>query len=213
MENGWSLKKLHKMIVTSSTYRLDSTPDAASLAKDPDNRYYWRRLPQRMQAEVVRDSLLHLAGKLDSTLGGPELDYEAGLTTFRRSLYYRHANEKQMTFLISFDAPTPTECYRRVNSVAPQQALALANSSLAQEASAAISKRLTEKLGPQSSPSAFIDAGFVEIVGRPATDDELQLCQAFLKEQEKRTATTTTQSARNSLILVLLNHHEFVTVR
>lgn len=214
MESGWSLKKLHRLIVTSSTYRLDSTPAKACLDRDPDNRFYWRHLPQRMQAEVVRDSLLQLSGKLELTQGGPELDHVAGLTTARRSLYYRHANEKQMTFLLSFDAPTPTECYRRVNSVVPQQALALANSSIAQEASVAIAKKLQQQLGPQASSSSFIDAGFVLLTGRQATHDELKLCLQFLQEQETRMQSSSpADRARASLILVLLNHHEFVTIR
>lgn len=214
MESGWSLKKLHKLIVTSNTYRLDSTPVKESIDRDPDNRYYWRHQPQRMQAEVVRDSLLQLAGKIDLTQGGPELDQSVGLTTARRSLYYRHANEKQMTFLLSFDAPTPTECYRRVNSVVPQQALALANSSIAQEASVAITRKLQQQLGSQATPSSFIDAGFILITGRHATDEEQKLCRQFLQEQEARvTLPSSTERAKASLILVLLNHHEFVTVR
>lgn len=219
MESGWSLKKLHKLIVTSNTYRLDSTPVNASLERDPDNRFYWRHQPHRMQAEVVRDSLLSLSGKLDLTQGGPELNHEEGLNTARRSMYYRHANEKQMTFLVSFDAPTPTECYRRVNSVVPQQALALANSSMAQEASVIIAKQLQQRLGPQATTTSFINSGFVLILGRIATGDEQKLCQQFLKDQEARMttptklSTTPSERARSSLILVLLNHHEFVTVR
>lgn len=219
MDSGWSLKKLHKLIVTSNTYRLDSTPSPAALERDPDNRYYWRHAPIRMQAEVVRDSLLHLAGKLDFTQSGPDLDQEKGLTTSRRSLYYRHANEKQMTFLVSFDAPTPTECYRRVISVVPQQALALANSSIAQDASVNIAQALTTNLGPQATSTSFITAAFIQILGRSPTSEEQTLSQSFLQEQEARMATTSTKTttpsdrAKASLILVLLNHHEFITIR
>jgi hypothetical protein len=213
MQSGWSLKKLHKLIVTSRTYRMDSTPDSTSLAKDPDNRYYWRRLPQRMQAEVVRDSVLHLAGRLDFTMGGPEIDYQAGLTTHRRSVYYRTANEKQMTFLVAFDAPSPNECYRRVNSVVPQQALALANSSMAQETSAA----LAGQLSTVSDNVAFVQTLFERMLGRVPTADEQKLCNTYLVEQSQRMKTKdvaeTTKKARASLVLVLLNHHEFVTIR
>ena len=64
-----------------------------------------------MEAEVVRDAVLAIAGQLDVTPGGPDLDHEQGLTTFRRSVYYRNANEKQMLFLTVFDVisapPTP----------------------------------------------------------------------------------------------------------
>ncbi|MFO0812171.1 MAG: DUF1553 domain-containing protein [Gemmatales bacterium] len=213
MTQGWSLKKLHKTIVTSTTYRLDSTPESSSLAKDPDNRFYWRRLPQRMQAEAVRDSILHQAGKLDFTQGGPEIDYQAGLTTYRRSLYYRTANEKQMTFLVAFDAPSPNECYRRVNSVAPQQALAMANSSMAQEASIVIATQLQTVSGDY----AFVQAIFERLLGRLPTTEEHKLCSTFLLEQTQRMKSSdlsaTTKKARASLVLVLLNHHEFVTIR
>ena len=76
---------------------------------------------------------LHVAGNLDQTLGGPDLDPEAGLKSLRRSLYFRHAKEKRVMFLRLFDSPNVLSCYRRVESVMPQQALALANSSLCLE--------------------------------------------------------------------------------
>jgi hypothetical protein len=211
MEEGWSFKKLHKHIVMSDTYRMDSTPDSASLAKDPENRFYWRRLPQRLEAESVRDTLLYLAGRLDPTRGGPELDHEKGLTTTRRSLYYRHANEKQMVFLTTFDAAGPTECYRRVSSVVPQQALALANSSVAQESGQTLARQLSQRLGPQASPTAFVTACFEHILGRAPSTEETDVCLRFLREQEQRMKET--QRARTSLVQVLFNHHEFVTVR
>jgi hypothetical protein len=219
IEDGWSCKKLHKLIVMSNTYRMDSTPDSSALAHDPENRYYWRRLPQRMEAEAVRDTLLHLSGRLESTRGGPELDHEKGLTTFRRSLYYRHANEKQMVFLTTFDAAGPTECYRRVHSVVPQQALALANSSVAQESAAQLARRLAGNLGPQAPLTSFVATCFEQVLGRSATQEETALCVRFLREQENRLLAsppaprTITERARASLVQVLFNHHEFVTVR
>jgi len=219
MADGWSLKKLHKLMVMSSTYRMDSTPHSSSLARDPENRYYWRRLPQRLEAEAVRDALLYLSGRLDLTRGGPELDQESGLMTFRRSLYYRHANEKQMVFLTTFDTAGPTECYRRVHSVVPQQALALANSSIAQESSEVLSRRITGELGPQAPVSSFVKECFVQVLSRKPTATETELCLRFLRDQENRLLTvptsgaTVTERARGSLVQVLFNHHEFVTVR
>src|SRR5262249_13630927 len=67
---GWSMKRMHRLIVTSSAYRMDSSMDAANAALDPENRYLWRMNARRMEAEVVRDSVLHVAGQLDETLGG-----------------------------------------------------------------------------------------------------------------------------------------------
>ena len=133
MENGWSMKKLHRTIVTSNTYRQASSidpkgADAGNLASDRDNRYLWRMAPRQAEAEVVRDALFYVAGKLDLTMGGPDIDYPLGLTVPRRSLYFRSAAEKQMEFLQIFDGPSVVECYERKHSIAPQQALALANS-------------------------------------------------------------------------------------
>ena len=130
MERGWSMKAIHRLIVTSATYRQDSKPDPADLARDPDNVFLWRWTPRRAEAEVVRDCLFAVAGSLDSTMGGPDIDHQAGLTVPRRSLYFQHAAEKQMEFLQIFDAAGVTECYRRKESILPQQALALANSDL-----------------------------------------------------------------------------------
>ena len=96
-----------------------------------------------MTAEQVRDSVLFVAGELDLTAGGPEIDHNAGMTAKRRSLYFRHAPEKQMMFLELFDAASPVECYKRSESVVPQQALALANSPLTQTQSRLLARKLS----------------------------------------------------------------------
>jgi hypothetical protein len=88
-DDGWSMKKLHRLVVTSHTYRLGSQTVAESQKKDPENRWLWRMEPRRMEAEVVRDSLLAAAGDLDRTIGGPPLDEKLGQTSHRRSLYFR----------------------------------------------------------------------------------------------------------------------------
>src|SRR5262249_9692309 len=109
MKEGWSLKKLHRVIVTSAAYRRDSAPDSDGLAKDPENTLLWRMNVRRMESEAVRDGVLYVSGALDPTFGGPELDQAGALTTFRRSLYYRHAPEKQSEFLRLFDAANMNE--------------------------------------------------------------------------------------------------------
>src|SRR5687767_5385793 len=102
MEQGWKMKAIHRLIVTSDAYCRGSSPggiDDPNLAVDPDNRYLWRIKPRRMEAEIVRDSVLHVAGQLDATMGGPDIDHKAGETSHRRSMYFQHANEKQMVML------------------------------------------------------------------------------------------------------------------
>src|SRR5262249_929107 len=128
MDRGWSMKAMHKLMVTSSAYRMASTPDSEAVAIDPDNKYYWRMPSRRSEAEVIRDTIFAMAGTLDLTMGGPALDHARGLDLPRRSLYFRHAEDKQVGFLKIFDGPSAIECYQRPESTVPQQALALANS-------------------------------------------------------------------------------------
>ena len=102
MAQHWSMKAMHRLIVTSSTYRMASTLDEADAKIDPDNIYLWRMNSRRMEAEAVRDNLLYVAGDLDPARGGPDIDQNLGLTSKRRSLYLRIAAEKEVEFLKIF---------------------------------------------------------------------------------------------------------------
>jgi hypothetical protein len=182
----------------------------------------------RLEAEAVRDGLFYVAGRLDLTMGGPDLDHTQGMTAPRRSLYFRHAAEKQMEFLKLFDAASVTECYQRKESILPQQALALANSDLALRCARLTARALHPKAG--TDDAAFTVAVFERVLSRPPTDEEKAACVSFLKEQTARHAAAKAPPAppdadglapasdpalraREGLALVLLNHHEFVTVR
>jgi hypothetical protein len=231
MSHGWSMKYMHRLIVTSRAYRMDSKTNADNLARDRDNRYLWRSNVRRMEGEVVRDSLLYVAGQFDPTRGGPDIDHHLGLTSRRRSLYFRHAAEKQMEFLTLFDAASVSECYRRSESLVPQQALALANSSLTLEQSRLLARSLSQKMGTGDA-AAFVRAGFERVLSRPPTAEEASACVQFLHEQtalldngKKRTASggatvsrvaaaaDPVQRVRENLIHVLMNHNDFVTIR
>jgi hypothetical protein len=225
----WSMMRLHRLIVTSAAYRMDSTTDADNIAKDQDNRFLWRMNSRRLEGEIVRDAVLAVAGQLDTTFGGPELDQNLGLTTRRRSLYYRHAPERMMEFMLVFDAANVTECYRRTESVVPQQALAMANSVLVQAQARNLARKLAEK---KALAEVFIQAAFDHILGRAPTAEEAKLCQQFLTQQVDLLRDPKNLSgfqggaagpvppssdpqlrARENLIHVLFNHNEFVTVR
>jgi hypothetical protein len=212
------MKALHRLIVTSSTYRMASTEDAADLKIDPDNRYLWRMNARRMDAEIVRDNLLWAAGRLDLARGGPDIDHNLGMTVKRRSLYFRHAPEKEMEFLRIFDGPNVNECYRRKETVAPQQALALANSPLALAEARFLARELSRSVNQSNSNSpiagptsptgpirpiglmrssssmggvpytAFVTAAFERVLARPPSRAELAECLAFLDEQARRLA-------------------------
>jgi mono/diheme cytochrome c family protein len=219
MDQGWSLKHLHRLIVTSQAYRLSSSiadADEATLKADPNNVYFWRRRPTRMEAEVVRDSLLSLGGSLDPTKGGPTLDPKQDATVFRRSLYFTHSRDDHNEFLSMFDAADIQRCYRRTESIVPQQALTMANSRL----TLAMARKLAERLGQELSSAddqAFVDAAFETVLCRPPDDDERAAC---LESLAKIKQTLLVQShpqpdvrAREDLIHALFNHNDFVTVR
>jgi hypothetical protein len=219
LDSGWSLKHLHRLMVTSAAYRRASTSRQATsdtLHRDPDNRYWWRTHPRRLEAEAVRDALLYAADAADERLGGPELDATAGLTTYRRSLYYRHAPEKSMEFLDLFDGPSANECYRRSVTVTPQQALALHNSSLSLHMAERSAARLTAEVGSQPEHDAgFVIAAFRRTLSREPSADELRLAVEFLQRSPPtdRPAAAWRMSQRTHVLHVLFNHNDFVTVR
>jgi len=198
MNDGWSLRKLHRLLVTSQAYRRDSAGDAAGPAKDPENTSLWRMNVRRMESEAVRDSVLYLAGSLDPARGGPELDHGSALTTARRSIYYRHAHEKQAEFLVLFDAASVNECYERTESIIPQQALALANSVLIKTQSRVLAGKLP-------SGDGFVETAFRTMLGRPPSPAEREECARFLGQAGPK--------GREGLVHVLFNHNDFVTIR
>jgi hypothetical protein len=202
MNSGWSLKHLHRVMVLSELYRCSSSNaqvDAATVAADPDNANFWRMNPRRMESQVVRDSLLHLAGKLDLTLGGPSLDPASSETSPRRSLYFVQNADTEHRFLAVFDNSNVLECYRRNESVVPQQALALTNSKLSRECADALAAKLGKLDG-----EAFATQSFLTVLGRPPTETErLASLEGFAALKQNR-----------SLFLqALINHNDFVTLR
>ncbi|MDB6155359.1 MAG: hypothetical protein JWL90_3812 [Chthoniobacteraceae bacterium] len=212
MANGWKMKPMHRMLVTSNTYRMASTPDAADLKLDTDNLFLWRMPTRRMEAELVRDNLLYVAGSLDLTRGGADIDQMQGLTSKRRSLYLRSASEKEVEFLKIFDGPSVNECYQRHPSVMPQQSLALANSELTLAQSQVVAKRLSEQAG--ANAEAFVRQAFERVLSRIPSDDELGACLAFLNAPSNDPAQAPDpMRLRENLILVLFNHNDFITIR
>jgi hypothetical protein len=188
---------------------------------------------RRMEAELVRDSTLATAEQLWFAESGPDIDPNQALTLPRRSIYFRTSKEKKVTFLALFDSANVVDCYRRSESVAPQQALAQANSSLTLAQARLLADNLRRQCGPLvEQDEEFIRAGFRQILGRTPSLAEESECAQFLHEQTLRlgdaakltrfaSATETPvkpaedaqQRARENLLHVLLNHHEFIMIR
>lgn len=216
--NGWSFKRLHKQVVTSDVYRLSSSGlNADASAKlDPENRYLWRMNPVRMDANVVRDSLLHLAGDLDLTPGGPPVPLAQQEASKRRALYFFHSHNEHNKLLDIFDNANVLDCYRRTESIVPQQALALWNSKLAQVSAAKVNDRLHAKLGG-ADDAAFVALAFPSVLGTAPTKEELAACLDALAELRTTLADVKelerTKRVRLQLVQALINHNDFVTVR
>jgi hypothetical protein len=220
IECGWSMKNLHRLIVESAVYRLSSSGTAEALVKDPENNQLWRRSPIRLESQVVRDAILALAGTLDSSMGGPSVPTPAQAGSTRRSLYFFHSNNERNLFLTTFDEALVKECYRREQSIVPQQALALANSQLVLDAARPIAERLTRQLstpGESTDDPAFVRTAFVVLLGVESSQAEAAAMTQALREWEQlpeaKQDRDATLWARANLVWVLLNHNDFVTVR
>lgn len=238
MEHGWSLKHLHRQMVLSEAYAMSSssgevisnkpsvaartngsepliTNQSPNHAKDPENRYYWRMNSQRMDANMLRDGLLHLAGTLDPTLGGPTVDPKRE-DSLRRSFYFTQSPEDLNKFLEMFDNANTKECYRRDESILPQQALALANSRLVSTSAAKVAERLV-KDSESASDDAFIRTTFTTLLATAPTPAEQKLCSEslaqFLFAAKESKAAQPEAKARAALVHALLNHNDFITIR
>ena len=206
MENGWSMKALHRLIVTSSTYRMSSSMQQSNEgAADPDNIFLARMPSRQLEAEAVRDNLLYVADSLDLRRGGPEIDEKLGLQSNRRSLYLRSAPEREVPFLKVFDGPNVTECYERRPSVTPQQALAMLNNELSLSHVGGIAEKLRKECGTETD--LLIGHAFRLLLARTPRSDEIAVCREFLDASEG------SERALEKLVLALLNHNDFVTIR
>ena len=168
-----------------------------------------------MESQIVRDSMLQLAEILDPTLGGPSQD--VGNDSRRRSLYFKHSRDQHDKFLTMFDDADLLQCYRRSESIVPQQALALANSKLSMTVAQKIAEAVADSLQPADHGS-FVDIAFETLLSREPTREEQAECLAFC--DELRTLLKTDIPAadmnmriRTRLIHSLLNHNDFISIR
>lgn len=220
VDSGWSMKHLHRLILNSAAYRLSSTlvGAEASLARDPDNSLWWRRTPLRLEAEVVRDSILALAGELDCKQGGASIPASAQADSKRRSVYFYHSNNERNLFLTTFDEAAVKECYRRDESIVPQQALALTNSKIVHDMAKRIAGLLypLNETGATPTEGAFIRNAYAYVLGIKASAEEVAACSRGMEAWRQAASPSEKDAsalARNNLVWALLNHNDFVTLR
>jgi len=186
---GWSLKGIHRRIVTSAAYRQSSRPDPAALARDAGDRLLWRKAPVRLEAEMVRDAMLAASGELDARLGGPSfrdvsivkvpgtpaifyLPADPGAPGLdRRTLYRAWARGGRSALLDAFDCPDPSAAApRRAVTTTPLQALAMMNNALVLHLSDALAARLEREAGPDAGRQ--VDRAYRLAFGRAPDPDE-----------------------------------------
>ena len=236
VEQGWSIKQMHRLMVLSATYRQSSVDDEARHQIDPDNALLWRQNVQRLDAETLHDALLAVSGKLLPVDSGPpawpdmppEIIKGQPKTTERtdrlqgwytspdeqtyvRSLFLIQKRSIAIPFLEVFDLPDfITSCARRNTTTVAPQALSLLNSRLAMEVSRAFAARVAaEAEGP-----ARIERAYWLALGRVPDDDERALCSELLARHAEihREAgrESPEQAALVDLCRTLVNLNEFV---
>ena len=179
IRNGWRLKPIHKLIMTSAVYQESSAIDTAKANVDKDNTLLWRRPVHRLEAEVIRDSLLYVSGTLDDKMFGPGTLDEASM---RRSIYFTMKRSKLIPSLIIFDAPDGTTGVgeRPSTTIAPQ-ALHLMNNKQVREYAHGLAKRTAPSDG--DSLEQAIKRAYEIGLAREPDRDETAEGLAFVQRQ------------------------------
>ena len=234
IDGGWSIKRAHKLIMMSQTYRQASTHPEGHEYEQVDflNRLWWRQNRRRLDAEALRDSMLAVSGRLHLQMGGPsffpQMSEEAleGLSTkssgwgnsppdqrVRRSIYMMSKRSRLLPFMTTFDfCDTTLSCGQRDVTVVAPQALALLNNQLVHEISEAMARRVVEEVGNQKG-AAIRRAWQLAFSREPSASEataaarHMEMQRAYFEAREN-----SQQLAFTSLCHVLLNTNEFIYV-
>jgi hypothetical protein len=182
IEHGWSLKRLHREMMSSRAYRQSSAFDAGKFAVDPDNRTLWRMNRRRLDVESWRDSLLAACGLLDRRLGGPPGDLGSP-TNVRRTLYGRIDRSAPDDLLRLFDFPDPsTHAPSRQPTTTALQQLFVLNSPLVLQPAATLARRLNTNT---HEVTVLVNEAYRQILTRSPSANERKLGVAFLRTEGK----------------------------
>ena len=196
-EQKWSMKSLHRYIVTSATYRQASRPTAKGLATDAGNRLLWRMSPRRLAAEELRDTMLAVSGKLNTQLGGAgyrdvreykfkgshfyDIIEQNKAEQFRRTIYRFSPRVARLNLLDTFDCPDSSALApARASTTTPLQSLALMNNRFVLSQSDFFANRISEDAGEDIQ--AQLTLAHELALGRPTNPEELALAKAFIMD-------------------------------
>ncbi len=213
IEQGWSVKSLHRLLMTSEAYRRSSGPDAANAKIDATNAYLWRMNRRRLEAEEIRDTVLLAAGQLNPKMFGPPVVLPLNKEEFlgirepelwpvtldadehrRRSVYLYVKRSFKMPMLETFDVPDPIlSCARRESSTVAPQALAMMNGDF--------TRTYAAKMAERFAGLGAIEGAWRQMLGRAPTAEERERAQQFLQ-----------RNSLTDLCWLILNMNEFLYV-
>jgi hypothetical protein len=216
-QSGYSLKAMHRLILTSAAWRQSSTLKPEAMTVDADNRLLWRKFPVRLEAEAIRDAALFVSGTLNAEIGGRgyrDVEHykyrgsnfyrsleEAQADSFRRTVYRFSPRGGRNSLLDTFDCPDPSSTApKRAATVTPLQSLSLMNNSLVFRLSDALADRVREQTG--GSPERQIVDVYQRVFSRDPTKSEIQQAVAF-----------TADHGLSAFCRVALNSNEFLYVQ
>lgn len=227
IESGWSVKSMHRLIMTSDAYQRTSRGTAEGQSSDPENRFLWRFQRQRLDAEQIRDGLLVVSGQFDPTPGQdhpfPPVEqwnftqhtpFSADYKTNRRGVYLMVQRNRRHPFLGLFNGADPNVATAdRVNSTVPPQALFFLNSEFLHEKAAALAERLKRH---SDDPRERIDFACRLLYGEPADEedhrDAARFFEAYGKELDDLTPAEREREAQRAYARVLLSSNKFLYV-
>jgi hypothetical protein len=184
-DDGWSIKKLHRLIMLSSAYQQSSETDKVAAERDPDNRLLWRANIRRLDFEAIRDSMLVFADALDDTLGGKPVNLTDEPYSDRRSVYGYIDRGNLPELMSQFDFADPDMANsHRTTTIVPQQALFFMNSPMAVDAARKVASRPEFTAAPDD-PKRVIALYEVLFQRRPKAD-EVRLATSFVRSAEQR---------------------------
>ncbi len=179
ISHGWSLKHIHRLILTSATYRQSSLYDPQKASVDPENQLWWRYEPHRLEAEAIRDSLLAVSGVLERRMYGPGT-LDPGHR--RRSIYFTVKRSKLVPMMVLFDAPDALQGIgRRPRTTIAPQALLLMNNEHVRAWAGEFAASL-QVSAPEELPEAIVRA-YHRALSRPPSQQELQASLEFVHTQ------------------------------
>jgi hypothetical protein len=207
--DGWSIKKLHKLILLSHTYCQTSNDRSECASVDPENRLLWRFNRQRLDLEGLRDSMLAVAGRLDKTVGGPAVDILKEPFVPRRTVYGFIDRQNLPGMFRTFDFASPdTHAPQRYVTTVPQQALFLMNSPFVVQQVQALAAR--PEVASESSPERRVEVLYRLLYGRRPRAEEIDLGVRFVGEAPSSPETKLSPWEQYAQVLLLANEFAFV---